>query len=419
MIQVLIVDDEIHCAEGVKCAIDWSLIGVDQVLTAYSMQQAQQIFIEQEIHILICDVEMPKGSGFDLLEWIRLGSFSPVVIMLTSYATFEYAKQAINYGCLDYLLKPVSSELLMDKARRAVEAVMAERHKHMNNQLAEYWKDNQKRREEHFWREVIEGQTVDPQTISLRAEQAHVTLNDHDLYLPILYKVSSSETHLGWTDIGKALREYLLQQALPRTSSMTILGGVSSMTTIITTSEDLPAVYQQCFRQIQLITARCSKELRLRLAVYIGAFDAASEVAAQYDYLMLMDRDNVDQTPGIYEISRQPQILKDVEGVIKQVKRYVRQHLGEELSRGQIAANVGMSPDYVSRLFRQETGIQLSEYITEVRMEEARQLLGTTALPVGEVAYKVGFLNVAYFSRVFRIRNGETPAHYRTQFKNN
>ena len=76
-----------------------------------------------------------------------------------------------------------------------------------------------------------------------------------------------------------------------------------------------------------------------------------------------------------------------------------------------------MSQDYVSRIYRQATGMQLSEYITQVRMEEARRLLKTTTDPIGEIACKVGYFNVAYFSRVFRIRNGETPQEYRAKSK--
>ena len=104
--------------------------------------------------------------------------------------------------------------------------------------------------------------------------------------------------------------------------------------------------------------------------------------------------------------------------VVAHIKKFIKGNLGDELNRNQIAAQVCMSPDYVSRVFRQKTGIQLSEYITDKRMQEARHLLESTNLPVGEIAFKVGYYNIAYFSRVFRIRNGVTPASWRTEFKN-
>ncbi len=113
MIQVLIVDDEVHCAEGVKSQVDWKMLGISGVFTAYSMKQAQAVMEKESIDIVISDVEMPKGSGFDLLRWLRDCKYQPVVIMLTSYANFDYARQAIEFHCMDYLLKPVSEEALL------------------------------------------------------------------------------------------------------------------------------------------------------------------------------------------------------------------------------------------------------------------------------------------------------------------
>ena len=55
----------------------------------------------------------------------------------------------------------------------------------------------------------------------------------------------------------------------------------------------------------------------------------------------------------------------------------------------------------------------MSEYITEKRMERARQFLLETDLTVSEVADRCGYANLAYFSKVFRIRNGKTPAEFR------
>lgn len=86
MIGVLIVDDEVLCAEGVKCSTDWNALEVDQVYTAYSMKQAMKVLEEHEVDIILTDVEMPKGTGLDLLEWVREGGMNPVSILLTSYA---------------------------------------------------------------------------------------------------------------------------------------------------------------------------------------------------------------------------------------------------------------------------------------------------------------------------------------------
>ncbi len=65
---ILIVDDEYYIVQGILKNIDWLSLGINETYCAYSMKQALQILQEKEIHILLTDVEMPKGSGLDLIE---------------------------------------------------------------------------------------------------------------------------------------------------------------------------------------------------------------------------------------------------------------------------------------------------------------------------------------------------------------
>lgn len=525
MIQVLIVDDEIHCAEGVKCAIDWAALGVDNVFTAYSMTQAQKIIIGESIDIIISDVEMPKGSGFDLLRWIRDSRYCPVVIMLTSYAMFEYAKLAIEFQCLDYLLKPVAPEALFKVARRAVDAVLETRNSDVNSQLAQYWNANERSRVRHFWREIIEQPgLLDSPAIVERARTQHIIFDERNKYLPVLYKIHNPSPGLSWNQAADALNSRLYTYVFQDEDQVVLVYSDLLLLAIAGYSSDFSA-WQEKFRQgSREFMDNAQKELGIKLSAYVGEFKESGDVASQYVQLLEMDRDNVSERAGIHLISErggkavyerpdvdlwmqyfsdgnyertvseahryvdrlaherrvdretlarllqdfmqafyitvgekeiQAHLLledeasvelyrraalsvkdfkawighivekaekfvnmaSDADSVVKHIQRYIKSNLGEELSRGQIAAEVCMSPDYVSRVFRQETGVQLSEYITQVRMEEARHLLESTDLPVGEVAFKTGYYNIAYFSRVFRIRNNSTPASYRAKFR--
>lgn len=87
------------------------------------------------------------------------------------------------------------------------------------------------------------------------------------------------------------------------------------------------------------------------------------------------------------------------------------------MNRNQLAGLVYMSADYLSKLFLQEIGCKLSEYIISARIKAASKLLEETDLTVGEVADKVGYSNLAYFTKVFREKNGSTPAVYRASFR--
>lgn len=99
------------------------------------------------------------------------------------------------------------------------------------------------------------------------------------------------------------------------------------------------------------------------------------------------------------------------------ITEYIHQHFGQELSLEDAAAQAPISPYYLSHLFRQELGMTFSEYLTKVRLEEARRLLSDTDLRIGDVAMAVGYGDAGYFSRVFRKAAGCTPAEYRRAFR--
>jgi AraC-like DNA-binding protein len=78
-----------------------------------------------------------------------------------------------------------------------------------------------------------------------------------------------------------------------------------------------------------------------------------------------------------------------------------------------LAARLGCNPDYLSHLFRRETGRRLSAFINDERLKLARHLLGGGAMSIGQVAAACGYADPNYFARVFRRRTGRTPREFR------
>ncbi len=95
------------------------------------------------------------------------------------------------------------------------------------------------------------------------------------------------------------------------------------------------------------------------------------------------------------------------------VKRYVEENLDRPVNVNDVAAALFMNPDYISRQFKNETGIPLKEYIVRQKMESARALLQNTGLPIGVVAAKMGYDNFSYFSQVYRKVMGVSPTEER------
>ena len=89
---------------------------------------------------------------------------------------------------------------------------------------------------------------------------------------------------------------------------------------------------------------------------------------------------------------------------------YIERNLDKPLRREDIAAQVHVSVGYLSRVFRQETGMSMKEYMTEQKLQLARSMLTSTSLPVSLVAMRVGYGNFSQFSKIYRARFGRTPS---------
>lgn len=105
--------------------------------------------------------------------------------------------------------------------------------------------------------------------------------------------------------------------------------------------------------------------------------------------------------------------------LVKRALSCIHQNYARSLSRREIAAAVGVSESYLSKILRQEVGLSLWECLTRLRVQIAKELLSATTDSITEVAGQVGFEDPAYFSRVFSKYSGQSPQAYRKQAKTN
>lgn len=103
--------------------------------------------------------------------------------------------------------------------------------------------------------------------------------------------------------------------------------------------------------------------------------------------------------------------------VVQKVTGYIHEHLSEELTREQLAAVAFVNPAYLSRLFRKETGMVLTDYILQEKMRKAADRLASTDQSISEVADGLGYGNFSYFARLFRKVHGVTPHDYRKSYR--
>ena len=246
--KALIVDDEYPIVQGMLSMVDWKSLGVDEVRASYSAEHAKEVFQSDPAEIIITDIKMKGATGLDLLDWVNGISSDVAKIILTSYPDFNFARDAISLGVLEYLLKPVSEKALEDALKKAVDYVQARGNK--------------------------------------------------------------------------------------------------------------------------------------------GEEGAKEEADAQGE-----------------------------EGRMVRIERYIRDHLGEAISREDLCRELGITPNYLSRTVREALGMTLQNYIKQVRIQEAQRLLRYTNRPVTLIAQDTGYSTLSYFSSVFKEATGLTPFAYRKQKK--
>ncbi len=117
---LLITDDEYYIVQGLVGMIDKEELGVDNIFTAYSAQQALNILRKEQVDLLLLDVEMPKETGLELLEQLNSEGLQTTTIILSGHQRFDYAREAINYHCFNYLLKPIGKQSLNQELSRAI-----------------------------------------------------------------------------------------------------------------------------------------------------------------------------------------------------------------------------------------------------------------------------------------------------------
>ena len=95
-----------------------------------------------------------------------------------------------------------------------------------------------------------------------------------------------------------------------------------------------------------------------------------------------------------------------------QIIRYIHRHYADDLSLNTLAEVLHMTPGYVSRLFSRESGTTYRKYLTELRVEKAKELLATSGLSIAEVCDRVGFNDYFHFLKTFKRLTGTSPGKY-------
>lgn len=117
-----------------------------------------------------------------------------------------------------------------------------------------------------------------------------------------------------------------------------------------------------------------------------------------------------------HQILVQPQRAEPV--AVTRARQFIGEHQADDLSLAEVARAVNTSTFYFCKLFKRSTGLNFTEYLSQVRVEKAKHLLPNPNRRVSEIAYEIGFQSLTHFNRVFKRITGQSPTEYRKALPN-
>ncbi|MEY2196535.1 response regulator [Neobacillus sp. BF23-41] len=533
---VLIVDDDRFVVSALEQKMDWASLGIEQIYTANNIRQAKKIFDHNTIHILISDIEMPQGSGLELLSWIRSEGFNVQAIFLTNFADFNYAQKAIELQSFEYYLKPIEFDKLELIIKKAIKKVNVSQINEDAMKVGHYWQQNKEKLVDHFWFTYLkENHSLSSEEIQEQLRIHNLEYSMDDCFLPLIldlfpYKlvenkeiifIFDQENNLekrlksiiiesfkdspirldAFLQLSKNKDEYLaifklidctiepsarelissFQQTIAAINNQLhcdaqcniglsgALDNIQSIVKKLKVVQDETFDYRNktfCLETHQISDTKYAEPNLQLLEQYLQTGNRLSFINKCYQYLTnLLDKNalnhnvmcsfRLDITQLIYTHLKKKEILAnklfqgkigdllleqssrsiddlmiyfsylvDVsldymaftnsqKSVVKTICEYIDQNYQENITRTNLAKTVYLSPDYIARIFKKETGISLVNYIIKKRVDIAKDLLMNTDLPVHLISDKVGYENYSYFTKLFKKETNYTPVDYR------
>lgn len=523
--RILIVDDDLPTVDVICKSIHWESLGIGQIVTAYDFTEAQNRIRQAAPDIVLCDIEMPRGSGLDLLRWIREQQLECEFIFLTCHANFDYAKLAIQYEAADYITKPFNIETTEATLRRVVTRMQYRRQQQLEQQAGARWQDEKQLAQAAFLHSLLfEGTRMDQRGLQQRFESLGFEQPAGSPVFLALAAVPQSRVPEGWkpelfgyalrnlaaelwggleqfrifsylrddthyclawfgkTDASPAVAEaackqlcgaclrclhceatcYLseqasflelcsLREALEQQDRQNLAhrGGVLRHADLIHSAEasayalDIQTLEQRLHQgnvagiasmilaELQRLAAQ--KQLTPTLmhqihqdvaqVIYtvlnrngIQAHELFRDTAAT-DLDRSAERSVFDMTKWVsFAANRAVQCIKEsqaTQSISGRIEQYIRSHYMEHISYTDIAATVYLTPDYANRIFKEERGMSIKDYLNSYRIEQAKQLLARKNSNVSDVAAQVGLDNFSYFSTLFKKYTGCSPSEFR------
>lgn len=531
MYRIMVADDEGIVRESLTMIINRNFSGQCQIETAKTGRDVIELAENFRPDIALMDIQMPGINGIEAIREIKKSNPSAEFIILSAYDKFDYAKEAINLGVLDYINKPFNEQGITMVLKRAFKIIDRKRKKRSDD-----LKIKEKMEtvtpiiengfiyaimfQDHFMEEVENyrqllgmnadcggmlalvvgddqqgnrmtnavGAGVRTQMNYFRVRElvkgtwdcvvGAVISNKIPVFLPMDSLRMEYEERIDMIDICRELT-----RKLRRMTDISFRIGIGSVRKLHESMES----YEEALKALASSTGsvahvddlpiQCRYEEEYPIGLEKELFDAlksgrsesCERAAARYFEWMLGEygeenlsvrlktlefilfaeheaylsggmtyrfTEREDYLPFVMKAERNSDLkswfvekfkescrnIATKKGehknrLVAQAQVYIQENYQKDLSLDEVSRRMDLSPYYFSKLFKEETGNNFVEYVTDLRMQKAKELLAEDGKSMKEICISVGYGDPNYCSRIFKKNTGVTPTEYRESMR--
>jgi two-component system response regulator YesN len=398
MLKIFLVEDEVIVRKGIKENIDWAGEGFVFCGEAADGELAYPLIQREKPDILITDIRMPFMDGLELSRLVKQELPQCKIIILSGHEEFSYAQEALKIGVTEYILKPINSTTLLESIKKVADIIIQERLESENiGSLSK-----------------TDGVLPDLHKIGeIKLQQVETFLKSgasHDI--PLFVEEFLKRIFTG-DKTSALLTQYILMdiyfttaKVLNEISGSLEIGGSheSNVSQEANDSHGFSGM-QSPGDSRKFDSLQDSGKNLLRVPGNIG--DAIKNRQKTKEFITNIFRAVIERRD---ELTNQR-----YRHIISQAKEYISERYSyEDISLKHIAKHVNVSPNHFSAMFARETGQGLIQYLTEYRIDKAKELLRSSNMRSSEVGAAVGYKDPQYFSYVFKKLHKCTPKQYRS-----
>lgn len=397
MLTTLLIDDEPLTTQALRKIIENHFPNIEILGEATNGLKAWEIIQDRVPDFIISDIRMPKLDGLELLDKIRDAELPIKVILLTAYGEFEYARQALKLGASGYLLKPyIQSELIKEVLRVTKEIEAENGYKNILSKAIPLF-------EENALKKLLVGK-LDSNGIN---EFLEMTEGRWEQCVVSVFQLGGSNFK------AEEIEEVIKISIIEEMNSHLLYSGYHGI----------------CFfRKLnEIIMIDASKDtdtqlmqdcIRILLNYYHKPFKVGSS-RCKYPPQQLQEayEDALQYSTAIQDIIITKNTTDHQGVLINKAIEYCKRYYSTDINLQKIADHLDINKFHFCNLFKDQMHVTFWDFVTNLRIDHAKNLLQTSDERVSSIAIESGYINSSHFGRVFKEITGVTPAEYRRQAK--